>query len=280
MRNSICVFTGCRDTHVRGGPGKSRCVKDLPKNADGGPTVWDLRQLVLEGESTPVAGDVVQRYLDLTYSRIDSARGYVPSQSLEETRPLLTCADAVSSSDVIHEQLDHSLLNVSGLCLNRGVDEAFSVQLRLRERIYTVSSANGLREWKVPVDDNSVPVLLLPSRDAQFGARSAAIQAAVSTVLEEWMYLADRTRMTKLARVLLGFVKTQLVPYGCGQLVEEGLRGLYSPRALQCMPHELLYEALVRDCLMVLPSRISLAAKGVSAKLATPAVLDKAAEHA
>ncbi|KXZ44704.1 hypothetical protein GPECTOR_63g31 [Gonium pectorale] len=248
----------------------SQCVKDLPTNADGGPTAWDLRQLVLEGESAPVSGDVVQRYLDLTYSRVDSERGFEAPQSLEAARPLLVFADAVGSSATILGLLEQSLLGVSDLCLHLVVNGGLDVQLQLRERLYTLASPSGLREFKVPTDGN--PAHLIPRDDPRLPTHSAAIRAAAASALEEWMYLAGRMRLLALLRVLLGFVKTQLVPWTHGIIPEErSLKRIYSPRVLQCMPHELLLEAFVRDTLTDLPSRVALEGMGVSASMATPA---------
>ncbi|KXZ44436.1 hypothetical protein GPECTOR_67g276 [Gonium pectorale] len=246
-----------------------RCVRDLPGGADGGTTAWDLRQLVLEGESAPVGGDVVQCYLDLVYRRVDVERRFEAPASLGEARPLVMFADAVGSSAAVCEQLEQSLLDASGLCLVVRCDEDSGVGLRLRGRLYVLSMEHGLQEWTVPRDGGVK--ILLQANGARLASRHAAIQAAVSSAIEEWLYLAGRTHMMRLMRLLLDFTKLQMIAADLGVLSAEGVQGVCSPRVLQCMPRELLLEAFVRDILTDLPSRLTLQCQEASARLATPA---------
>ncbi|KXZ42906.1 hypothetical protein GPECTOR_112g276 [Gonium pectorale] len=248
----------------------SRCVRNLPKNADGGATVWDLRQLVPEGSSTPVGGELVQRYLDLAYHRVDSTHRFEVPRIIDDARPLLMLADAVDSTSTLFQHLEEVLLRqVTGLCLAIHVEDGFTVKLRLCERVYTLSES-GLREWKIPNDDTHI---MMPTpADRQFEARHVEmIEEATCSTLEGWMFLAGRLQMTGLMRVLVRFAKAQTVPLGYGVLAAVGFRRLFSPRVLQCMPRELLLEAFVRDCLTDLPSRIKLEGKGVTASVASSA---------
>lgn len=76
--------------------------------------------------------------------------------------------------------------------------------------------------------------------------------------------------MVELCRTLINFVKLQFVA-STVSILWSGYERIFSRRVLECMPRELLYEALVRDGLMDRPASIHLEAKGVKVTLSSPA---------
>ncbi|KAG2450312.1 hypothetical protein HYH02_004818 [Chlamydomonas schloesseri] len=89
----------------------SKVVDDLPRaSTTAGKTSWDLCQLVLEGQSSPVASAVVQSWLDLVYSRVDKRRQPPKVTSLSEAaRSLLLFADAVGTCSPVMDALGEAL---------------------------------------------------------------------------------------------------------------------------------------------------------------------------
>ncbi|KAG2437086.1 hypothetical protein HYH02_011345 [Chlamydomonas schloesseri] len=223
-----------------------------------GVTVWDLRNLVLEGESRPVSGDVVQRWLDLVYSHVDHGRRLEVLPDLEHARPLLLFADAVGSSSLALETLCRRLLETPGLHLRVPLEQnphVPSLELALAGKMYYVLSPRSLEFVDVPY---TACVII----DAGISdACRAALPGAVAAAVEGWLYLAGRLRLAPLARALIDFVKLQLVPAGLSILCP-AVAQVYSPRVLQCLPPELLVEGFLRDAVGDLPSRVQLQAEG------------------
>ncbi|KAG2429844.1 hypothetical protein HXX76_010626 [Chlamydomonas incerta] len=221
-------------------------------------TVWDLRNLVLEGDSRPVSGDVVQRWLDLVYSHVDHGRQLALQPDMEQARPLLLFADAIGSSSLALETLCRRLLETPGLHLRVPLEQNTHVpwlELALAGRMYYVLQPRSLEYVDVPY---TACVIIDPGiSDACRGALPASVAAA----LEGWLYLAGRLRLAPLARLLIDFVKLQLVPAGLS-ILGPAVAQVYSPRVLQCLPPELLVEGFLRDAVGDLPSRVQLQAQG------------------
>jgi hypothetical protein len=100
----------------------SKLVRDLPRASEG-KTTWDLFQMVLEGQSSPVTQAVVQAWLDLVYSRVDARRQAPKFPSLSEAaHSLLLFADAVGTSTVALRAFVDALVAQPGLVLPVTVD--------------------------------------------------------------------------------------------------------------------------------------------------------------
>eukprot|EP00198_Chlamydomonas_reinhardtii_P003142 XP_001692478.1 predicted protein of CSG family [Chlamydomonas reinhardtii] len=221
-------------------------------------TVWDLRNLVLEGESRPVSGDVVQRWLDLVYSHVDHGRRLEVLTDMEHARSLLLFADAIGSSSLSLETLCRRLLETPGLHVRVPLEQNTHVpwlELVLMGRMYYVLQPRSLEFVDVPY---TACVIIDPGISE---ACRASLPGAVAAALEGWLYLAGRLRLVPLARTLIDFVKLQLVPAGLS-ILGPAVAQVYSPRVLQCLPPELLVEGFLRDAVGDLPSRVQLQANG------------------
>ncbi len=241
----------------------STCVRDLPRNAD--PVVWDLQKLILEGETNPVSAEVVQRWLDMVYARLDAGRRMRRINELDEARPLLAFADACGTSQVVIDDLGRRLLDNPDLSMSISVGEGpqrLTAKLALRDTTYYSSAGEGL----VKVQAGGPRVMIQPE---DFAPHAPAFPAAVCAALECWLHLAGRLGMVPLCRALLAFIKTQLVSGGSA-VVFDAFPSIYSRRVFDCMPRELLYEALVRDGLMDTPSEVTVEGQGVKVALYSP----------
>lgn len=244
----------------------SVCVRDLPRTADTPePVVWDLQELVLEGESSPVSAEVVQRWLDLVYSRLDAGRRVRRISDLDEARPLLAFADACGTSQVVIDDLGRRLLDNPDLGLSVVVGEGaqrLAVKLALRDVTYCASATAGLR--KVGAGRVSEVV-----QTGDFAPHAYAFSVAVCTALESWLHLAGRLGMVPLCRALINFIKAQLV-IGTSSVVFNAFPSIYSRRVFDCMPRELLFEALLRDGLMDTHSEVVVEGEGIKMTLNSP----------
>ncbi len=244
------------------------CVRDLPRTADSGdPLVWDLRNLVLEGETSPVSAEVVQRWLDLVYSRLDAGRRVRRINDLDEARPLLVFADACGTSQVVIDDIGRRLLDNPDLGMTVSVGEGpqrLAVKLALRGTSYLFDSGGGLCRLQAGA---VVPVI----SSEQFAphASASAFPSAVCSALESWLHLAGRLRMVPLCRMLLDSLKEQLFA-GTTSPVWPAFSSIFSLRVLECMPRELLFEALVRDSLQDRPAGVRVEAEGAKVTLDSP----------
>lgn len=244
----------------------STCVRDLPRESPGSTFVaWDLKQLVLEGDSRPVTAGVVQSWLDTVYSRVDAARRARRVADLDDARPLLLFADACGTSQVVLDDLQRRLVDNPALSLTVTVGDAgqseqqeqqLAVKLALRNVVYFCQGdVLGSKEGS---NTSWTTVLAVP----EFGPHASSFSAAACSALERWLHLAGRLRLVQLCRALVDFIKAQLLPGGLSILLPAFDR-IYSRRVLECMPRELLYEAMVRDSLLHRPAAMRLEAKEV-----------------
>ncbi len=244
----------------------STCVRDLPRAANSGdPLVWDLRNLVLEGEVSPVSAEVVQRWLDLVYSRLDAGRRVRRINELDGARPLLAFADACGTSQVIIDEIGRRLLENPDLGMDVSVGEGpqrLTVRLGLRDETFYASAAHGLSKVHAGRVENVIDA-------GTYAPHASAFPTALCYALESWLHLAGRLGMVPLCRALVDFIKAQLV-VGTASPAWLAISSIFSRRVLEFMPRELLYEALVRDSLLVRPAGVKVEGKGVKVTLNSP----------
>ncbi len=242
-------------------------VRDLPRDgASREPLVWDLRDLVLEGETSPVKADTVQRWLDLVYCRVDAARRVRRITDLDEARPLLTFADAVGASQVLIDDIGRRLADNPDLSFAVKAGEGqqqLTVKLALSSLYYIHAGVEAL--WI-----SCLPSERVVCRAQDFAPHVAAFPSAVCSALESWLHLAGRLRMVPLCRALMGFVKLQRIPAELS-IVLPAFSSIFSRRVLECMPRELLYEALVRDSLIDNPAGVAVEAEAAVVTVCTTA---------
>ncbi|KXZ54313.1 hypothetical protein GPECTOR_5g398 [Gonium pectorale] len=231
----------------------SKCVKELPRPSDGAPVVWDVSGLVPEGASVPFDAATVEAYLDLAYAHVDPQRRVHVSSIIDDTRPLLLFADAAASSPLVFEDLERALLSKDDLSLRVHVGDEVQFNLLLRGQIYFMTTESGL----VRADMENKQRLAVLTPDQLFQQHMQQIPLAVCSALEEWLYLAGRLGTVEVARLLLEFARTQLT--WCEiSLCLPAIGTVYSPRVLQCMPPELLYEGFLRRQLTDMPTSMGL----------------------
>ncbi|KAG2494312.1 hypothetical protein HYH03_007665 [Edaphochlamys debaryana] len=237
----------------------SSIAYELPSNTDGSPTPWDLRGLVLEGESEPVAASVVERWLDAVYhfSRIDASRRPQLPSTLAEARPLLLLADAVGTAQGLMDSLGGALADQPDLALTLAVGE-LKVDLRLKGGLHYIA---GGALFYLPVGEFKCGKTSLVGKEA-FEPHAAAFPSAVAREVESWLHLAGRLNLVPLARALVGFVKAELMPTNLS-ILQPAFASVFSPRVLQFMPRELLLEGFARDAVMERPAQAVLVNKEV-----------------
>ncbi len=252
----------------------STCVRDLPRESGSNIVTWNLKQLVLESDSRPVTAEVVQSWLDAVYRRVDAARRVRRVADLDDARPLLLFADACGTSKVVLDDLGRSLVDNPDLSLNVTVrrepqqpapeqqQQQLTVKLAVRGTLYACvgEELSSLQAGKQRATAVAAP---------EFGPHAAAFPAAACSTLESWLHLAGRLRLVPLCRVLIDFIKAQLLPRTLSILLPAFDR-IYSRRVLECLPRELLYEAMVRDSLLHRPASIQLEAEEVEVTLSEP----------
>ncbi|KAG2482361.1 hypothetical protein HYH03_018711 [Edaphochlamys debaryana] len=243
----------------------SGVVDGLPSNTDGSPTPWDLRGLVLDGESEPVAAPVVERWLDAVYSRLDVSRQLPAPATLEEARPLLLLADAVDTSPAVLQALGGALAERPDLALTVAVGE-LKVDLQLKGRVHF--NTDGTLAYLTTVSTTATAPFALVGKEA-YAPHTAAFPSAVARELESWLHLAGRLNLVPLARALMGFVKAELVGNSLS-ILQSSVGSVFSPRVLQLMPRELMFEAFVRDALVVRPAHVSVLSEDASIVMASP----------
>ncbi len=245
----------------------STCVRDLPRPmaTSEAPLVWDLQQLVLEGDSGPVSAEVVQRWLDLVYSRVDAARRIRRVNNLDETRRVLVFADACGTSQAVIDDIGRRLVDNPDLSLAVPIGEGerqLTVRLPTRDATYYV--AQNMALWQLK-SNKATEVLSFED----FAPHISAFPAAVCSALESWLHLAGRLGLAPLCRALMDFIKAQLIPATMSILLP-AYHSIFSRRVLECMPRELLYEALVRDGLTDSPASVVVEDEEVQVRLNTP----------
>ncbi len=274
----------------------SSCVRDLPRNEDG-PVVWDLQQLVLEDESSPVSAEVVQLWLDAVYCRVDAARRAPQVEDLDDARPLLIFADACGSSQVVIDEIGRCLLDSPDLTFTvtaeggqlqpeeeeededeqpdeqQQPEQPLSVKLLLRNAVYYIHPT----QKNLCIMKEGLQSRLAVAED--FTPHAAAFPSAVCSALESWLHLAGRLRMVPLCRALMDFIKTQVV-VSTASVLWPAFHSIYSRRVLDCMPRELLLEALVRDSLQDRPAAVKVETKGATVTLSGPAAAAFFQKHA
>ncbi|KAG2483334.1 hypothetical protein HYH03_017782 [Edaphochlamys debaryana] len=240
----------------------SKLARGLPLSTDGSPTRWDLRGLVLEGESEPVAAAVVERWLDAMYAQVDKHRRLRLPSTLAEARPLLLLADALDTTAIVVEGMGWALAEQPDLALTVAVGE-LKVDLQLKGRLH-FDNEGSLIALQQPTGKRSV----LVAKEA-FEPHAAAFPSAVARELESWLHLAGRLNLVPLARALMGFVKAELMPFGLS-ILRGSVSSVFSPRVLQFMPRELLLEGFVRDALLERPTQAAIKADEVEVTMSTP----------
>ncbi|KAG2482362.1 hypothetical protein HYH03_018712 [Edaphochlamys debaryana] len=244
----------------------SGVVDGLPSNTDGSPTPWDLRGLVLDGESEPVAAAVVERWLDAVYSRLDVSRQLPAPATLEEARPLLLLADAVDTSPAVLQALGGALAERPDLALTVAVGE-LKLDLQLKGRLHCI--VTGALEYCLePTGSSSGSWHMLVAKET-FDQHKDAFPSAVARELESWLHLAGRLNLVPLARALMGVVKAQLAPNTLS-LLQSSVGSVFSPRVLHFMPRELMFEGFVRDALVERPAQVNILSGDVSIVMASP----------
>ncbi|KAG2494314.1 hypothetical protein HYH03_007667 [Edaphochlamys debaryana] len=245
----------------------SGVVDGLPSNTDGSPTPWDLRGLVLEGESGPVASAVVERWLDAVYhfSRVDASRRPQLPSTLAEARPLLLLADAVGTAQGLMDSLGGALADRPDLALTVAVGD-LKVDLQLKGRIHFITQG----DLCYMTSRETAPAYghVLVAKEA-FQPHKAAFPSAVALELESWLHLAGRLNLVPLARALMGFVKAELTGSACS-ILHSTISTVISPRVFQFMPRELMFEAFARDMLMDRPAYINVMVPEVQVTATTP----------
>ncbi|KAG2482364.1 hypothetical protein HYH03_018714 [Edaphochlamys debaryana] len=225
----------------------SGVVDGLPSNTDGSPTPWDLRGLVLEGESEPVAAAVVESWLDTVKAHISTPQRPKIPGSLEAARPLLLFADAVDTSPAVLQALG------GGPPPWRRPDRCYCLRM-----LWT----------QLPVCTTMIGALVMVS-DETFDQHKDAFPSAVARELESWLHLAGRLNLVPLARLLTSFIKVHIMP-NVRSILLPSIASMFSPRVLQFMPRELLLEAYVRDALMERPAQATINVSEVELNVATP----------
>ncbi|EFJ48467.1 hypothetical protein VOLCADRAFT_90717 [Volvox carteri f. nagariensis] len=243
----------------------SGCAQDLPRGEGGAPTIWNLRNLLLEGESDPVSPSVVESWLDMVYSHVDTSRRKRTFLRLQEVKPLVLFADAVCTCDAAMRELCDMLVNQTALQLDVPLGEE-TLQIMLQGRIYYVRDLEGLTS--ISTTDGSPSAIEAPK--AVYALHAKNFTTTLGQQLESWLYLAGRLQMLPLVQLLINFIKTQLLA-GCSSPLAAAVGNIYSPRVLQCMPRELLYAGFLRDTLLYRPNDLQLKTipDGLKVKLVT-----------
>ncbi|KAG2483336.1 hypothetical protein HYH03_017784 [Edaphochlamys debaryana] len=244
----------------------SGVVDGLPSNTDGSPTPWDLRGLVLEGESEPVAAAVVECWLDAAYSRVDASRKLPAPATLAEARPLLLFADAVDTTQAVLQALGRALAERPDLALTVAVGE-LKVDVQLKGRMHYIAE-EALEYGLEPSGSRPGSWCTLVAKEA-FQPHAEAFPSAVARELESWLHLAGRLNLVPLARLLTSFIKVHIMP-NVRSILLPSICSVFSPRVLQFMPRELLLEAYVRDTLVERPAQTSLSASELTLTAASP----------
>ncbi|KAG2433175.1 hypothetical protein HYH02_012718 [Chlamydomonas schloesseri] len=242
----------------------SKLVRDLPRTSSGaGKTSWDLSQLVLEGQSSPVTSAVVRQWLDLVYSRVDVARQVPTFTSLSAAaRSLLLFADAVGTSTAVMRALCEPLTSQPGLKLpvvvagtvggdvaggaagGGGAAPLLELELELRDKLYYLLETGDLRSLDVPYSGSNQAVV----EAGRLAPYKAALPGAVAAALEGWLYLAGRLRLVPLVRLLLDFFQVHLLPNARASPIFLGATPqVFTRRVLECMPQEVMWEGFVSD---------------------------------
>lgn len=118
------------------------------------------------------------------------------------------------------------------------------LQLRLDGALYLCTPGGEMREYIKPAQ----------TRTFCEGVRSAAVQPAVASALEEWLALAGRLQLVPLVRKLMAFAKAQMVFWGGLSILGPAAAHVLSPRVLKLLPPEILYEAVAWRLLQPEPS--------------------------
>lgn len=159
----------------------STCVRDLPRNADE-PAVWDLQQLVLEGDSGPVSAEVVELWLDAIYCRVDAARRAPPIGDLNNARALLIFADACGTSEIERYLTGKTDLSLAVTC-GQG-QQQLTVSLLLRNAVYYIHSED--KDLCFLRDGQRTEVV----GAQQFAPHALAFRSAVCGAVESWLHLS------------------------------------------------------------------------------------------
>ncbi|KAG2483335.1 hypothetical protein HYH03_017783 [Edaphochlamys debaryana] len=244
----------------------SKLARGLPLSTDGSPTRWDLRGLVLEGESEPVASGVSSTGWTPCTPQVDKHRRLRLPSTLAEARPLLLLADALDTNGVVMEGMGRALAERPDLALSVAVGE-LKVGLQLKGRLHYIEEETlcYCLEASGSASGSFHPLV---AKEA-FQPHAASFPSAVARELESWLHLAGRLNLVPLARALVGFVKAELMPFGLS-ILRGSVSSVFSPRVLQFMPRELLLEGFVRDALMERPAQATIHGVEVNLTLASP----------
>ncbi|KAG2494318.1 hypothetical protein HYH03_007671 [Edaphochlamys debaryana] len=186
-------------------------------------------------------------------------KGGGDTNSLAEAWPLFLLADALDTNPTVLQALGRALVDRPDLALSMAVGE-LKVDLQLKGRLHDISSG-GFTYRTVCTGGSPVDIFdkTLVAEEA-FEPHMEAFPSAVAQELKSWLHLAGRLNLVPLARLLVGFVKTELMPYYTSILLLS-VGSVFSPRVLQFMPRELLLEGFVRDALMERPAQAVITSK-------------------
>ncbi len=163
----------------------STCVRDLPRTADTAvPVVWDLQKLVLEGENSLVSAEVVQRWLDFVYGRLDAGRRARRFNDLDEARPLLAFADACGTSQAVLDDIGRRLLDNPDLGVNVSVGEG-PQRVTVKLGLLDVTNYSPSRQKLCRVDAHGLSTVIEADT---FTPHADAFPAAVCSTLESWLH--------------------------------------------------------------------------------------------
>lgn len=242
----------------------SEVIRDLPRNDNGTATTWDLRILTLEGEAHPVAAGTVIDWLDMIYAHVDTARRRRSFANLEDAKPLLLFADATGTCDVVMKEICDGLTIKPDLRFDVTLDD-FLVEIMLKGRLYRGNAVEGLNY----ADTIGSPCIFNALSCSEFESYGTIVTTQIASQLEAWLYLAGRLNLVSLVRLLLDFIKMQLL-VGADSILAMKVGEVYSPRVLEHMPREVMYESFLRDNLLCRVNDVQLHSNsGVTARTVT-----------
>jgi hypothetical protein len=239
----------------------STVLRDLHATASSGPTTWDLRQAVLEGDSQPVDASTVQTWLDVVCSPLYARRSAPPPpSSLEARLRLLKFADFAGTRSAMLHDIGKRVAEDPGAFLEVAWDKQQTPRLMLHSWVYYTEIEECLfgMDYEKLHGDTLLPPMA--------GPQIQRFQSTLSSALENALYLAARLDLPPLVRTLRDFVRRQLFDSrrSC-RVLDPG--AIYTPRVLQHLPFEVLRGGFLESALMDLSSSVVLTADSVVAAL-------------
>ncbi|KAG2487759.1 hypothetical protein HYH03_013604 [Edaphochlamys debaryana] len=244
------------------------------------PTVAeDVQTWLIKAEPGPVTRAVVQQWLDAIYAQVDSSRSLrLPSSCLDDSLPLLIFAEAMGTTDVVMQSIGRALVEKSDLHMTvpMGPPSANGmvpvVSVNLRDTIYFVpksGAAAGTLRGCHPNEPHVVMVLDVEAMTLAKAYDAGGFQALLAKALEACLHLCGRLKLRSLTRLLLDFLKLQCLPTMQFSVLLPTMSLALSPRVIDCMPRELLFEGFVRDALEHRRAQVDLTADKVDVLMAS-----------